>query len=38
MDESLEIKNIFEKVNENLATQNFNSAEDNLKKILDIKK
>ena len=38
MDESLEIKNIFEKVNENLATQNFNSAEDNLKKILDIDK
>ncbi len=38
MDESLEIKNVFEKVNENFATQNFSSAEDNLKKILDIDK
>jgi hypothetical protein len=33
MDESLDIKNVFEKVNENLATQNFSSAEDNLKKF-----
>ena len=38
MDENLDIKIFFEKVNENLATQNFTSAEENLKKILDIDK
>ena len=38
MDKNLDIKNFFEKVNENLATQNFSSAEENLKKILDIDK
>ena len=38
MDENLDIKNVFEKVDKNLATQNFSSAEDNLKKILDIDK
>ncbi len=36
MNENISIKNIFEKVNENLATQNFSLAEDNLKKIIDI--
>lgn len=36
MDESLDIKTIFEIVEENLARQNFILAEDNLKKILSI--
>ncbi len=36
MDENLDIKIFFEKVNENLTTQNFSSAEENLKKILEI--
>ena len=36
MDENLDIKNIFEIVDENLARQNFILAEDNLKKILNI--
>ena len=36
MNENISIKNIFEKVNENLANQKFSLAEDDLKKILDI--
>ena len=38
MDENLDIKFFFEKVNEDLATQNFSLAEENLKKILEIDK
>ncbi len=38
MDENLSIKKIFDKVNQNIASQAFNLAEENLKKILDIDK